>query len=115
MGAGAAVIAELKENVVDIGKLGKALGIGLKILPHLGTAMEVIEKLKGDAPGEEKENAAVEAVKTSLELIEGVAEADLLDDPKVEKAVRDVIKAVKSLTNVVRDVIDKRRQAASGR
>lgn len=82
---------------------GKLLGIGLKILPHLGTAMEVVEKLKGDAPGAEKEDAAVSALKTSLELLEGAVAADLLDDEKVEKAARDVMKAVKSLTNAVKD------------
>jgi len=79
------------------------LSVGLKILPFIVTAVKTVEsffKAKGPA----KEDAAVSAVAAILSTVEETADRDLMSDERVEKATRDVMKAIVSLQNVIREV-----------
>lgn len=76
------------------------LAIGLKLLPYIVSAVEAVERLIR-TKGEEKENAAVGMVHAILQTVEKGLDRDLLNDDHVNRATRDVIKAVVSLQNVI--------------
>jgi hypothetical protein len=81
--------------------------IAWKIVMSLPSIIGAVEKLvKGK--GVEKQNAAVELAKTTLQEAEEILDKDLVDDPLVENATRTVIDAVVNLKNVVEDVKAKR-------
>lgn len=83
--------------------LSKVFAGALKILPHIGTAVAAVQAMKGNAPGHEKQDAAVDLVKLTVQQIEGAIESDILDDELVEAAVRESIDAAVKLANVVND------------
>ena len=78
------------------------LAIGLKLLPYIVSAVEAVERLI-KSKGAEKEDAAVGMVHAILKTVEHGADRDLLNDEDVNRATRDVMKAVVSLQNVIRD------------
>ena len=76
------------------------LAIGLKLLPFILNAVDTIERCVR-APSEDKENAAVGVVHSILQTVEAGADRDLLNDDDVNRATRDVMRAVVSLQNVI--------------
>jgi len=77
------------------------LTVGLRLLPLIITAIQQVERLVTAATGKDKQEAAVNLVRDVLPLIEGAMDADLIDDEKVNKAVRKVIDAVVALQNAI--------------
>jgi hypothetical protein len=78
------------------------LSIGMKLLPYIVSCVSSIEQFfKGDQRGEDKENAAVGMVHAILQTVEAGADRDLLNDEDVNRATRDVMRAVVSLQNVI--------------
>ena len=78
------------------------LDIGLRLFPLILTSIESVERfVKGKGP--EKENAAVVMVDSILKTVEAGANKDILNDALVNDATRNVIKAVVSLQNVIKD------------
>jgi hypothetical protein len=77
------------------------LGIGLKLLPYIVSAVEAVERLI-HTKGEEKEHAAVGMVHAILQAVESGLDRDLLNDEDVNRATRDVMRAVVSLHNVIK-------------
>ncbi len=86
------------------------LVVGLRLVPIIINAVNFVEKFIRSLKGKDKEDAAVELAGDMLQTIEGIAGKDLVDDPLVQQAIRNVMQAVVSLQNVVRDV--KAKQAA---
>ena len=77
------------------------VAIGLKLLPYIVSAVEAVERLIR-TKGEEKENAAVGMVHAILQTVEAGTARDLLNDEDVNRATRDVMRAVVSLQNVIK-------------
>lgn len=75
------------------------LGLGLRILPYVGTVVSVVERfVKGK--GKEKQDAALDMLETVLETVEGVAAKDLINDAVVNQAARAVVDAVVAFQNI---------------
>lgn len=74
--------------------------IGFRALPYVLAAVSAVEKFVA-GKGKDKQDAAVEMVKTMLEAVEGSADKNLLDDAQVEAAVRAAINAIVDLQNVI--------------
>ena len=79
------------------------LTIGLKLLPYVMTAIESVEKFVHGRGSPEKEELAVTMVDSLLKTIEAGTDKDLLNDEAGNTATRDVIRAVVSLQNVIKD------------
>ena len=78
----------------------KWVEIGFRALPYILAAVTAVEKfVKGK--GQEKQDAAVAMVETMLLATEGVTGKDLLDNDKVQTAVRHAIDAVVALQNTI--------------
>jgi|TARA_R110000824_G_scaffold7348_1_gene33042 hypothetical protein len=77
------------------------VSIGLKLLPYIVSAVEAVERLIR-TKGEEKENAAVGMVHAILQAVETGLDRDLLNDEDVNRATRDVMRAVVALQNVIK-------------
>lgn len=84
----------------------KWLQIGLKLLPYIVSAVKSIEQFFTSGKGKAKEDAAVATVHGILEMVEAGAGKDLLNNEKVQQAVRDVMKAVVSLENIIQELKD---------
>jgi hypothetical protein len=82
----------------------KWLQIGLKLLPYIISAVQSIEMFFKSGKGKAKEDAAVATVRGILEMVEAGAGKDLMDNEQVQDAVRDIMKAVVSLQNIIQDV-----------
>lgn len=78
----------------------KWLAMGMKLYPLITMAVHVVEKV-AHAKGQDKQDAAVEAIGVGLELLEGGLGKDLLDDAEVQKALRSAIDAYVALQNVI--------------
>lgn len=76
----------------------------VKMIPLIITAVTAVEKLVTDKKGKEKQDAAVDMVRTLLPLIEGTIGKDLLDDVQVQTAVRSAIDAIVALEKTVESV-----------
>jgi hypothetical protein len=79
----------------------KWIGIGLRVIPYIGQAIQVVEGIKGAKGGAEKKAAVLAAVRTYVEAGEFVADRDLLEDSKVAEATGNVIDAIVSLQNAI--------------
>ena len=85
-----------------------------KLVPLIIGAVQSIEQVARGTKGKAKQDAAVGLVRTLLPAIEDFVGKDLLNDPKVEQAIRGVMDAIVALQNVViavrglRDVSDAR-------
>tara|TARA_B000000460_G_scaffold226883_1_gene182086 strand:- start:8 stop:286 length:279 start_codon:yes stop_codon:yes gene_type:complete len=86
--------------------IGGWLQIGLKLLPYIVSAVQSIERFFTAGKGKAKEDAAVATVHGILEMVEAGAGKDLLDNQSVQDAVREVMKAVVSLQNIIEDLVD---------
>ena len=82
----------------------KWLQIGMKLLPYIVSAVQSIERFFTAGKGKAKEDAAVATVHGILDMVEAGAGQDLLDNDKVQEAVRNVMQAVVSLQNVIQEV-----------
>ncbi len=89
----------------------KTAQIGFQLIPLIVTAVKTVEKLFKKDPEADpieaskvKQDAAVELVGDLIPFIEGQISKDVVDDSKVQEAVRAVIDAIVALFNVVRDV-----------
>jgi|TARA_R110000824_G_scaffold21078_6_gene78879 hypothetical protein len=82
----------------------KWLTYGLRLLPYIVSAVSSIERFFKSGKGVAKEDAAVATVHGILETVEAGAGRDILDNEKVQHAVRQVMRAVVSLQNVIQDV-----------
>jgi hypothetical protein len=76
------------------------VAIGLQLLPLLVEAITWVERFS-TRKGREKQDAAVQLVKSLLGLTEEASNRDLLDDEQVEAATRTVIDAVVALQNLL--------------
>jgi hypothetical protein len=75
--------------------------LGFKLVMAIPSAIAAVEQLKKSFSGDQKEEAAAEFAKFTVETSELVADKDLLNDPAVDAAVRNAIKATVALQNVV--------------
>jgi|TARA_R110000824_G_scaffold132891_1_gene295444 hypothetical protein len=78
--------------------------IGLKLLPYVVSAVNSIERFFKAGKGQAKEDAAVATVSSILETVEAGAGKELLDNEKIQDAVRNVMKAIVSLQNIIQEV-----------
>lgn len=85
-------------NILAIARLAAVI-VGA-IVPGV-QAVETIAARFGSLHGGDKENAVVDLVVQALTAAEGVTGADVLKDPDVEAATRDVIQAVHGLHVVI--------------
>lgn len=88
---------------IDLGKIGKAFGGIIKILPAIAAAVGAVEKLTTGIKGKDKEDAAVDLIRDFIPLLEGAISRDVVDDELVQQALREAIRATVSLMNVVND------------
>ena len=78
------------------------LAIGMKLLPYIVSCVSAVEQfLRGGQRGKEKEDAAVGMVHAILMPVEAGADRDLLNDEDVNRATREVMRAVVALQNVI--------------
>jgi len=82
----------------------KWMQVGLKLLPYIVSAVKSVEQFFTAGKGKDKEDAAVATVHGILEVVEAGAGKDLLTDEKVIEAVRNVMKAIVSLENVIQEL-----------
>jgi len=80
---------------------GKWLPITVSVLMKIPAAFAAIENIKMLWKGKEKEDAAIEVLKSFLPLAETAADQDLLKDEKVEEAIREVFKTLATVQNVI--------------
>lgn len=86
-------------------ELKKALQLGLDIAGAIFPNIAHIEELAKAVPvlkGKAKEDAVIELLKNSSWFIEDVTDKEILNEEDVEAAIRDVIKAVISLQNLIK-------------
>lgn len=81
---------------------------GIRLVPHVIAAVHAVESLATAKSGKEKQDAAVEAVQAALEITEASMGRDVVDNPKVEQAVRQLIDAYIAVQNAVASVRDVR-------
>jgi hypothetical protein len=81
-----------------------------KLLPVITLAVGLVERLAGGKKGKDKQDEAVN-VTTQLGAILGGLDLELLLDPEVQKAIRDVIDAVVKIQNAARDARARRAAA----
>lgn len=80
----------------------------LKLIPLAMTAIGAVERfVKGK--GKDKQDAAVAMVRDLLPMVEAGIGQDLLDDEKVQSALRKLIDAGVELQNVVADAKARRQ------
>lgn len=79
----------------------KWVSLGLKLLPYIISAVEMVERFVTSSKGKPKEDAAVTMVQAILAAVEGGVGKDLLDDGEVDAATRHVIRAVVALQNLI--------------
>lgn len=77
--------------------------IGLKLLPFIVSAVNSIERFFRSGKGKAKEDAAVATVHSILEAVEAGAGQDLLDNEKVQDAVRNIMRSIVSLQNIIKE------------
>ena len=87
----------------------KWLSIGLRILPYIVSAVKSVESFFKSGKGKAKEDAAVASIAGILDIVEQGADKDILSNEKVSQAVRDVMKAVVSLQNIIEEVKESSR------
>jgi hypothetical protein len=81
----------------------KWVEIGFRAVPYVIAAVQAVERfVKGR--GQEKQDAAVAMVETMVLATEGISGKELLDNTKVQAAVRETIDAVVALQNVIASV-----------
>lgn len=85
----------------------KLFGNIVTLIPAIMSAVEAVEAF-ARGKGKDKQNAAVDLVGKFLQLTEGAAGKDLLDDAEVQAAVRAAIDAIVAMENVIRDARAKR-------
>lgn len=76
----------------------------VKIVPLIVAAVQAVESLLTNKHGKDKQDAALNMVKSLLPLIEEFVGKDLLDDAQVQVAVRSAIDAIVALQNTVEAV-----------
>lgn len=81
--------------------LGKWIPLGFKIALELPAAIAAIEHGVKALKGKDKEDGAVEIVKTVIESAEDISDKDLLNNPAVEDATRQLTQATVNLQNVI--------------
>ena len=79
----------------------------LKLIPLILAAVQAVERMSSKK-GKAKQDEAVILVGDLVPLIEASIGRDVVDDAKVQTAIRDVINAVVSLQNVASDVQTRR-------
>jgi len=82
----------------------KWLQIGMKLLPYIVSAVKSVERFFTSGKGKAKEDAAIASVAGILDIVEIGTDREILSDEKVADAVRDVMRAVVSLQNIIEDV-----------
>ena len=82
----------------------KWLQIGMKLLPDIVSAVKSVERFFTSGKGKAKEDAAIASVAGILDIVEIGTDREILYDEKVADAVRDVMRAVVSLQNIIEDV-----------
>lgn len=78
-----------------------SLATGMRLMSYVLGAVHIVETIAIAIKGKQKQDAAVDAVRVMLPVVEGVAGKDLLNDKAVEDAIRGAIDAVVALQNVV--------------
>ena len=77
------------------------LSFVVRIGPLVVAAVHAVERVVKAAHGKDKQDAAVDLVGTMLTAAEGIASRDLLNDAKVQEALRHAINALVALENAV--------------
>jgi hypothetical protein len=82
----------------------QVLNVGLMIagavIPGVGAVEQIAKTIPG-MKGQQKQDAVVALVKSSLEAAEGISGKDLLNDADVLQATRAVIDATVALQNII--------------
>jgi hypothetical protein len=79
----------------------KWLSFVIKVAPLVMAAVHAVERVVIGAKGKDKQEAAVEIVRTLIASTETIAGRDLLNDAAVEAALRAAIDAVVALENAI--------------
>jgi len=87
-----------------MGRIGKFLSLGLKLVPYIGVAINTIEMVAStikELRGPAKKQAVLDAVTKGLPIVENLIDRDVVNDSKVVEAVGDFIDAYVSLQNAI--------------
>jgi hypothetical protein len=87
------------------------LAIGFKIAPILIGAIHAVEKFIKGIKGREKQDAALAFAKEVLELAEGATGKELLDDARMQDAMRKLIDAYVAVQNMAASIAAERAAA----
>lgn len=79
-----------------------------KVFPLIISAVKAVERFNDGRKGKDKQDAAVQLVGDLLPAVEAGIGRDVIDDAKVQDAMRKVIDAVVALMNVISDASAKR-------
>ena len=86
----------------------KWIGLGFKIVAFIPAIVDTVEKFIA-GKGKAKQDAAMDMLGVFITSVEGVVGKELLDEAKVQNALRKVIDAVVAFQNVVADVKAKKQ------
>lgn len=80
--------------------IGKFVEIGLRIAPLVISAVDAVENLF-DGKGQDKEEEALRLAGLSIRAIESIMDKDVLHDPSVQEAARNLIRAYVAFQNAI--------------
>lgn len=84
---------------------------GLTVIPLVVKAANIVETLAAHLHGGDKETKAVNVARDLVSLTETLADRDVLNDAKVEQAVREFLRAYVALQNAIAAAQAARREA----
>lgn len=79
----------------------KWISLAFRVAPLVVGAVHAVERIVKGAKGKEKQDAAVDFLMTVLAGVETGLSKDLLNDAKVQAAIRSAIDAIVSVENVI--------------
>ena len=72
-----------------------------RLIPLVVVAVQSIERFCTDRKGKDKQDAAIDMVRTLIPVLEGYVGRDVLDDQHVERLLRAAIDAIVALQNAI--------------
>jgi hypothetical protein len=89
----------------------KWIGIGFKLVPLILGAIHAVEKFIKGIKGTEKQDAALAFATDVLAFAEGATGKDLLDDARMQEALRALIDAYVAVQNIAASLAAERAAA----
>lgn len=72
-----------------------------KIIPLVIQAVHIVELLKGDKKGKDKQDAALEGIKEAIKAVEFGLDKDILDEEEFQKLLRRLIDDYVAIQNFI--------------